>query len=307
MTEYNKTATLNELAHQSSTSITHRHLLSVVNSLILTKFKKDNIRILDAGCGQARLLKYLHEYLPQFNPHTTFEIFGYDISDHGVQEGSFFGEAITLLEKDFPNVNWQDRLKLIVSDDNWPFDNNFFDIVISNQVLEHVWNHNFFFNENNRVLCEEGISIHLFPVKEVIMDGHIFLPFVHKFRSWDFTYKFIYFFSSLGIGKYKKELNIREYTEAHTDYMFFFCNYPAYKYFARIVKQNGFRLTTRFCANFYKRKLNEVLGLKNNFIYDYSRSSSTLSFHFLKYVSSVTFILEKKETYKKWLGSNKLI
>lgn len=303
----NEMTQLDELAHRKSTSITHRHIISIVNSIMSNKISKSHIRILDAGCGQAKLLKYLHEFLPQFNPNITFEVFGYDISDHGVQEGAFFEETLGNLKLDFPNVAWHERLKIIVSNDTWPFENDFFDIVISNQVLEHVWDHNFFFHENNRVLCPEGISIHLFPVKEVIMDGHLFLPFVHKFKNWNFTYNFIRFCSILGFGKYKKELSISEFTEAHTDYMFFFCNYPTYRYFARMTKQNGFRLTTKFSFNFYKRKLKEILRLENEFQYDYFRSSSVFSFHILKYISSVTFILEKEETYKKWLIKNKLI
>jgi hypothetical protein len=72
---------LNELAYKNSISITHRHIISIVNTLIKEKLKKKHIRILDAGFGQAKLLKYLHDFLPKFNPEITFEVFGFDISD----------------------------------------------------------------------------------------------------------------------------------------------------------------------------------------------------------------------------------
>jgi SAM-dependent methyltransferase len=296
---------LNELAYKNSISITHRHIISIVNTLIKEKLKKKHIRILDAGFGQAKLLKYLHDFLPKFNPEITFEVFGFDISDHGVQDNSFYWTAIESLKIDFPNLVWQERLKLITSDSKWPYETGYFDIVISNQVLEHVWDHNFFLHENYRVLCLRGMAIHLFPVKEVIIDWHLFLPFVHKFRNWDFTYKFISICSQLGLGKYVNELNLSEYIESHTDFIHFYCNYPTHRYFSQVVKKNGFRLTTRFSFNFYTRKFKEILGLKNKFRYNYNQSSSILSFPILKYISSVTFILEKEESYKKWLDNNK--
>lgn len=297
---------LNELAYKRSISITHRHIISIVNTLIREKFKKRHIRILDAGFGQAKLLKFLHEFLPKFNPDITFEVFGYDISDHGVQDNGFYQKAIETLKMDFPNLDWEERLKLITSDSKWPFEAGYFDIVISNQVLEHVWNHNFFLDENNRVLCLGGMAIHLFPVKEVIIDWHLFLPFVHKFKNWDFTYKFISFCSRMGLGKYVNELNLEEYSQSHADFVHFYCNYPTHQYLSQLAKKNGFRLSTRFSLNFYTKKIKEILRIKDKFNYDYSKSSSILSFPILKYISSVTFILEKEESYKKWLDNNKI-
>lgn len=293
--------------YKESISITHRHALSVINTLILneqTLFNKKVIKILDAGCGNGKLLYFLHKFLPLFNQDKEFVICGYDVIDHGVQVEGYVEKTFSFLHERDNSINWNERIKMINADDSWPFENNLFDIIVSNQVLEHVWDHDHFFKEHTRVMDEKAFAIHIFPVKEVILDGHIFLPNVHKFNNWDAIYKRVKFYSRIGLGKiYNREKDIYNndldyFSKVWADKIYHFCNYQTYNELTKAVKKNHLNLTTQFTFDFYKRKIKEIFGVKPNLIY-YKRPSSKLIFFFLKRISGVSFVLYKGE-YSKY-------
>lgn len=295
-------------AFQDSESITYRHMLSVLNTMLRYEeelLDKPKIKILDAGCGHGKMLCYLHKYLPIFNKEKEFLLYGYDVADHGVQENGYMESTFDYLKNNVPDVDWSSRIKLIKSDDAWPFEDNYFDIVISNQVLEHVWNHDQFFSEQARVLNHKGFSHHIFPVKEVFLDWHIFLPAVHKLNGWDAIYSKIKFYSQLGLGVYPKtkkdfDNNLDNFARVWADKIYHYCNYKTYKELASSAKKAHLCITTRFTFDFYIRKLRESLGIKQPFIYK-NRKSSKVAFYFLKHISSVSLVLFKGEysSYRK--------
>ena len=111
------------------------------------------------------------------------------------------------------------------------------------------------------------------------------------------VYRKIKFYSMLGLGRYKHErkseaYSLQEFSKIYADKIYFFCNYPSYKEFAKAIKSNGLCLTTRYNTVFYLRKIKELLGIKTDFIYK-SNFSSYLAFHILKYVASISFVLIK--------------
>lgn len=292
-------------AYNSSISITHRHILSVINTMM--KYEKrlselDIVHILDAGCGDGKLIYFLNKYLPLFNEGKKFIIYGYDVADHGVQQASYFEKTLSYLSINAPEIHWNERIKLIESNEQWPFKDGTFDIVVSNQVIEHVWDHNIFFKENNRVLGSKGFSIHLYPPKEVLIDGHVLLPGVHKLKSWDAIYRKVKFYSRIGLGRYKKEKHLYNndidcFSRVWADKIYHFCNYLSYKDLAYYVKKNNLCLTTRYTYHYYWRKLKEVAGQKPDFLYP-NMTSSKIIFYFLKYASGVSIVLYKGEYAK---------
>ena len=293
-------------AYQDSISITHRHMLSVINTMLKYEkslSNKEIIRILDAGCGNGIIIYYLNKYLPLFNANKKFLIYGYDLIDHGVQEANYAKKTFSYLYDNVPEINWSERIKLIRSYDDWPFENESFDFVVSNQVLEHVWDHHQFFREQNRVLSERGFSHHIFPVKEVIMDGHVFLPKIHKLNSWDAMYHKVKFYTRIGLGAYRKQkkhysYDIDYFSKVWADKIYHYCNYPSYAELSKAAKNNHLCLTTRFTFQYYWRKLREILGIKPDLIYK-NKSSSKIIFFFLKYISGVSIVLYKGE-YSKY-------
>lgn len=65
--------------------------------------------------------------------------------------------------------------------DRIPFANATFDVVISNQVMEHVPNFDIAMAEIARVLKPGGRCIHVFPDRGVWREGHCAIPFLHRF------------------------------------------------------------------------------------------------------------------------------
>lgn len=286
---------MNKLLYTSTTSITHRHILAVLNSVIRqSQFENGTVRILDAGCGNCLLMECLQKYLPALS-EKEIEIFGYDVIDHGVQYEGYFSASMARLVKNIENIDWKTRLKSINSADSWPFQNEFFDIVISNQVLEHVWDHNQFLSENHRVLKTNGCAIHLFPVKDCITDWHLFLPFVHWIKNWDFLHRYIKFCSRLGLGIFKgREEPLDKFSIRHADYIWYFTNYIKAREFSRLARKHRMRFSFKYTQKFYYRKLQELLGMKPGFYYNSPGSALSC---FFKRISSVTIFLEKKEIY----------
>lgn len=287
-------------------SIAHEHILSIVHTES-QRFDNDTlVRILDAGCGDGRLIAHLIENLPILNKSVTFEVYGFDVIDHGVQSVGFFKKTSDELLSKFASIPWQDRLVCISAGAPWPYPNEFFDIIVSNQVGEHVEDHNLFFSEIYRILKKGGFSVHLFPLKHYVWEGHLYLPFVHRIMNYDLLLTYIRLLSRVGLGKYKihKKINgvdLNTYTERHADYMHYFTNYLSYNELLRLTKKYKLRTSFKYTQEFYTKKLRSMLSLKNRYEYSKKRYGfiDWILVFILKYINCITVFLEKKERYTK--------
>ena len=247
---------------------------------------------------------YLMESLPLLNPTLTYEVYGFDVNDHGVQVQGYFEESIRFLTARLPDILWAEKLSLITSSDPWPYPDRQFDIIVSNQVLEHVHDHDLFFSEIYRTLRDGGCAVHLFPLKHHLIESHLWLPFVHHIKHFDLLRFSIKGLSRLGLGKYlafKRDIgmNLDEYAERNADFIHYFTNYLRYQDFLNLAKRYKLRASYRYTQEYYYRKASAMLGRHPVFTYSTHRSGlmDWLAVAFLKYVSSVTLFLEKKETY----------
>ncbi|MDH3645593.1 MAG: class I SAM-dependent methyltransferase [Gammaproteobacteria bacterium] len=57
-----------------------------------------------------------------------------------------------------------------------PFDDDYFDVVVSDQVLEHVHDYPGILAEIQRVLKPNGWSMHIFPSRYMPIEPHVFVP-----------------------------------------------------------------------------------------------------------------------------------
>ncbi len=285
-------------------SITHEHLLSVVATEADARPRSRPLRLLDVGCGDGALLDYFTRKLAGASPHGPPELYGFDVRDHGVQAEGFMDAMRVALTVAHPAVPWASRISSIAQADPWPYDAESFDVVMSNQVLEHVHDHDRLFAETARVLRDGGYAVHLFPLKHYVWEGHLHLPLVHRIRYFDLLRAYIRALSRLGLGTYdyhrrEQNMTLDEFAERHADYMLHFTNYLTYREVTRLAKRHGLRPSFRYTKEFYLLKLRSMVGREP--VLRYRRQSAVgewLAFMALRHASSITLFLEKRQTYR---------
>jgi SAM-dependent methyltransferase len=134
----------------------------------------DHPRILDYGSGQGQLIALARKR---------------DVDIYGV---------------DVPGIETSDRARLI-ENGRIPFSDNSFDVVVSNQVFEHVVNPPVALAEIHRVLKPGGVFIALFPDVTVWFEGHIGLYFVHWLQPFPKLLRlYLKACYALGLGYYRE-------------------------------------------------------------------------------------------------------
>lgn len=285
-------------------SITQEHVLACVASELASRRATGTVRLLDVGCGEGGLIAFLSRRLPELVPGISVEIHGFDVRDHGVQAEGFMSRTMSSLRAAFPEVDWSARISSIAQADPWPYPDGLFDVVVSNQVMEHVADHDLAFGEMRRVLVEGGFAFHLFPLKHYVWEGHLLLPFVHRITHFELQRSYIRFLSRLGLGKFRDHqrefgATLDTFSERHADYMLHYTNYLSYRELLLVAKRHGLRPSFRFTKEFYGLKLRSMLGRPPRTRYVRQGAfAEWLACMALRYVSSITVFLEKRETYR---------
>ena len=76
------------------------------------------------------------------------------------------------------------RLRVMESPRRLPFDDETFDGVFSQNVLEHVQDYEATLSEIARVLKPNGVSVHMFPSCWTLVEGHVHVPLATFFRPY---------------------------------------------------------------------------------------------------------------------------
>jgi SAM-dependent methyltransferase len=119
--------------------------------------------VLDFGCGDGTVVRLLAD--------AGFDAYGVDIRWPGADYGD--------LEHD-PQAP-PGRLRYYDEGGPLPFADASFDVIISNQVLEHVVPLERTVAELERVARPGAVMYHHFPSQRVWREGHIGIPFAHRF------------------------------------------------------------------------------------------------------------------------------
>lgn len=262
------------------------------------------IRILDAGCGNGKLISYLHRSLHVLHPDKIFHLSGFDVYDHGVQSEGFIQRAVDSLSSSVPNIDWVSRIYSIQATDGWSFGTEKFDIIVSNQVMEHVHDKDHFFSNVRANLADGGYSLHLAPLRHIIHEGHIYLPWAHRLKNFDLLYGYIRLMSTLGLGKFKGHhratgCSLREFSERHADYMYFWTSYSSESETLHFARKNGLRADFRFSLEFFSSKLRQVFRRPPRYTYTFREFGlmDAVLVKILRYLSSVTLVCRKKNIY----------
>jgi ubiquinone/menaquinone biosynthesis C-methylase UbiE len=121
--------------------------VDLVVKYVENNFNKDqNIKILDLGCGDGVLLYLLSERTENFN----IDFYGVDSSDIALQVASQKNKSINFINSDVYELS---------------FENDFFDIIVSSDVIEHVTYPEKMLGEIKRVLRKDGFAVIGTPIK----------------------------------------------------------------------------------------------------------------------------------------------
>lgn len=120
-----------------------------------------DFQALDFGCGRGETVVAAREA---------------GVDAYGVDTFTFGGMAEAVRSLDLPAGSI-----VAMDDDTIPFADESFDVVVNNQVLEHVPSLDTTLKEIARVLKPGGCALSIFPAKDVIRENHCGIPMIHWF------------------------------------------------------------------------------------------------------------------------------
>lgn len=149
-------------------------------------------RVLDFGCGEAELVALLQA--------AGFDAYGVDIR--------FEGADYRFNDKVLPG-----SCQYYEEGEKLPFEDETFDVVLSDMVWEHVVPIESALSEVERITKPGGIMYHHFPTREVWREGHIGIPFSHRLPKGQLRYQYTRGLRKLGIGRFQEGRTVDEWTE----------------------------------------------------------------------------------------------
>jgi SAM-dependent methyltransferase len=154
---------------------------------------RGGVRVLDVGCGRGSRVAWLLE--------RGWDAWGTDV------EPSYLGAG----ERFFRERGWgTERLKL-TNGKSLPFDAASFDVVLSDQVIEHVRDLDAFVAGISRVSRRDGYGLHVFPATWRPVEPHLRQPFVHWFPKGPLRHAAIVTAVKTGLGvRHFAALDVRE-------------------------------------------------------------------------------------------------
>jgi len=159
-------------------------------------------RILDYGCGKGGTVE---EGLSR-----NLNIYGVEAFSHG---------SGTTIKEELQTKGLLDQRVMELQGSTIPFPDRHFDMVISNQVFEHVVNLDEALEEIQRVLKPGGKLLCLFPSKEVIREGHCGILFAHWLPRSKTRYFWLLFCRSLGFGRLKRRRTRRQWARFFNEWL----------------------------------------------------------------------------------------
>jgi SAM-dependent methyltransferase len=142
------------------------------NLYLLEWMKRENrpdSRALDYGCGDGSLV-------------FTARAAGVDAYGAETYYDGARPEDLELVRKFDPDSTFVRT----ITDNKLNYPDGFFNLVVANQVFEHIHDLDGTMNEIARVLKPGGMLVSLFPIKACIREPHLNVPFIHHFPKGRF-------------------------------------------------------------------------------------------------------------------------
>jgi SAM-dependent methyltransferase len=174
------------------------------------------LRILDYGCGNGAIVAALRG--------AGFDAVGCDTfyaggSKHGGKPG-----------REFESLLEGGQIRAIEEKGDLPWPPRSFDVVLANQVFEHVTDFDATIARIERVLATNGHLVLHFPSREVWREGHIGIPFSHRFASGSrFRTLYTRILRGVGMGYHTSGKTASEWTNYALEWLDRYCVYRPYR------------------------------------------------------------------------------
>jgi SAM-dependent methyltransferase len=171
-------------------------------------------KVLDYGCGAGQIVKLLRDA---------------GISAFGCE--TFYGGGVAKI------LDGLEAFILPMKDAIIPFPDNTFDLVINNQVMEHVEDIDLALAEIHRTLKPGGTVLSLFPDRSVWREGHCGVPLLHRFpkRSTPRIY-YALLMRTIGLGYHTKGGSRLQWSKDFCDWL---DNWTVYRRYDAIARAYG--------------------------------------------------------------------
>jgi ubiquinone/menaquinone biosynthesis C-methylase UbiE len=166
-------------------------------------------KILDFGCGNAETVR---SGLTQ-----GLDIYGTDV---------FYGAQFDMRPKLKEDGLLDKRVFELIDGHKISFPDKSFDVVFSNQVIEHLDDIDGALAEMSRVLKDDGVMISLFPSKESLIEAHCRIPLAHRFdHDSKFGLAWIRTFRKMGMGSNHKDKTPDQWSRDFMEWIHQWCHY----------------------------------------------------------------------------------
>lgn len=260
------------------------------------------VSILDVGFGDGDLLLHAFRWLKGRWPELSLEVAGYEVAE---QTGRFAGHlervGKRLRDELGSDLSREPRLLLVGEQEGIPFEDHSFDLVLSNQVIEHVRDLDLLFAEICRVLAPGGVAVHFFPTREIWLEPHVGLPWVHHCRDWASARAAIRALSRLGLGRFRGDgRQLDAFSDWWADFLVRFAHYRSGREILRIARRHNLRAVFEYDGYAYRDKLRRLLRRGPSPAFPYRASASWLSRPLLhaigRRLASTTLVLSHLES-----------
>lgn len=287
-------------------SLAHEHIFTVIRTLIAEgrlTIPAGGLRVLDVGCGDGRLMAALLDLAERHLPGVVLDVHGFDIGEHGFSDEQQMREALQFLATSHPAIRWTPRVRIISQDEAWGYPPNHFDLVVSNQVIEHVFDLPHFLRNLRAVLRTDGVSIHFFPLRHCVLEAHCKVPFAHWIRDHEYRVAWLAIMSRIGIGRYLYDRRVLGHATPHAhaeQTSHFIGRWTRYRSFAELATEAGrldLSISYNFTKDFVFAKLRSLLRrpLPDRYRRRIAMGIEWLGFMIGRYISSSTLIIRSVE------------
>jgi len=193
------------------------------------QLKREEVNILDWGCGRGRHVLWLRE--------KGYNAYGVDVDETPINNGLGLFKA---------KGHDHGALKVIPSDGKIEFPDGYFNCTFSSQVFEHIRNIESVAAEIGRTTRSGGIGYHVYPSHKRITEGHLFMPLVHwlpknRIRKYVIAIYVVFGIEPKWPGL--KESRLKDKVKTYYQYSLDKTFYRRYQSVKRIFEANGFRVS----------------------------------------------------------------